>query len=396
MAPDRQSHPRRILLVTTVELTLRSFLLPLTRALQREGWEVHGAARGISDNDLCRTTFDRVWEVPWPRSLRSVPALIRGAAAIRRIATSADFEVVHVHTPIAAFLTRFALRRERRKHGIRVIYTAHGFNHSPHLNWFANRAFLWLERLAGRWTDDLVVMNDEDFAWARARHLVPDRRVHLTRGMGIATALWPPTESDPQSADRIRRDLDLQPDDRLFCMVAEFIPRKRHQDVVRALAALGRPEVHVAFAGTDNVGGMWRRSVRSRVAALATSLGVSDQVHFLDFRSDVHALMRASVATILPSQREGRPMAVLESICAGVPVIGSDIKGTRDLLIDGGGLLYPMGDVPALTTAMRRILDSPTLTTKLVAAGRVTAERHEESAVLQEHLAIIAAVTEDD
>lgn len=60
-------------------------------------------------------------------------------------------------------------------------------------------------------------------------------------------------------------------------------------------------------------------------------------VHFLGRRRDIPVLMRASVATLIASAQEGLPNCVRESLCMETPVIGTEIRGTRDLLVDGNG-----------------------------------------------------------
>ena len=60
---------------------------------------------------------------------------------------------------------------------------------------------------------------------------------------------------------------------------------------------------------------------------LARALGVADRVHFLGHRPDIPALVRASVAVLLPSEREGLPRSVMEALSLGVPVVGTRIRG---------------------------------------------------------------------
>jgi glycosyltransferase involved in cell wall biosynthesis len=122
---------------------------------------------------------------------------------------------------------------------------------------------------------------------------------------------------------------------------------------------------------------------------LAARLGLTERVHFLGHRDDIPALIRASQATLLPSEREGLPRSIMESLCLEVPVIGSDIRGIRDLLADGAGLMYTVGDIKGLAAAMDWILGHPREAAlmarrgreQLMAAGRSQADiinRHEE------------------
>ena len=101
--------------------------------------------------------------------------------------------------------------------------------------------------------------------------------------------------------------------------------------------------------------------LEGEVKELSTSLGIQQQVKFLGFRRDIPELVRGATALVLASTHEGLPRSVMEAMCLGTPVIGSDIRGTQDLLRDDAGLLFPVGDVEALTTAMRESISDLSL-----------------------------------
>jgi len=145
--------------------------------------------------------------------------------------------------------------------------------------------------------------------------------------------------------------LGLGPNQPLFLLVGAFDPRKRHRDLLEAFQALGDPNAHLAFAGSGA-----RRAI---LQAWCLERGLADRVHFLGHRRDVPALMLASLATVLPSEREGLPRCIMESMALGVPVIGTDTRGVRDLLEACGGVQIPVGDIDALKAAMLRMIEDP-------------------------------------
>jgi len=90
----------------------------------------------------------------------------------------------------------------------------------------------------------------------------------------------------------------------------------------------------------------------------------------------------------LPSLLEGLPRSVMEAAAMGIPVVASDVKGNREVVIDGRtGLLFPYGDVRALAAALRRILDAPELAASMGRRGaELAAERFDEQFVFEKIL----------
>jgi glycosyltransferase involved in cell wall biosynthesis len=371
-----------LLMVATVPDTLRGFLLPFAEHFRRRGFRVDAMAAGVSGCPDSVAAFDRVWEVAWSRN----PLDLRNLAVARRVREVATrYDLVHVHTPVASFVTRLALRGRPRTGRPRVIYTAHGFHFyrgGPRLRGLAFRV---LEQLAGRWTDYLVVINREDEE--AARRMLSAERVRYMPGIGVDLDRYAPAAVSETDVSRVRRELALGAASRLFLMIAEFIPRKRHRDALAAFARLDRPDARLAFAGTGPlVDEMQRR---------AAELGVADRVHFLGLRRDIPALVRASVAVLLPSQQEGLPRSAMESMSLGVPVVGSRIRGTADLLEGGGGVLVPVGDVTALTDTLARILDHPEEAREMGRRGRERAASYHLEIIIAMHEALYEEALRD-
>jgi len=116
---------------------------------------------------------------------------------------------------------------------------------------------------------------------------------------------------------------------------------------------------------------------RAELEGAAHRLGVLEQVSFAGFQSVPLAWVQAMDICVLCSSKEGLPRVVLEAMLAGKPVVGSDVTGTRELIVhEETGLLYAYGDVPALTAALRRLLADPLLRRAMGEAGcRRVAER---------------------
>lgn len=378
-----------LLYVATVADPIRNFLLPYAAHFRGRGWKVTAAAHGCTNVKAITEAFDAVYELPFSRSVHDLRSLVASGPAVRHLVELISPDIVHVHTPIAGFLTRWALRRMPAKRRPAVIYTAHGFHFHRGGNPLTNMAFLIAERVAGRWTDRLIVINDEDKNAAMRHRLVPVHQMTRMSGIGIDTDVYARRNVTRSDIGEVRRQLGIPADAAIFLMVAEMSRNKRHHDVLTALARLARPDAHLVLAGDGHE--------RSRLEHLAAKLGIRRQVHFRGFVHDVRPLLATAAGLILASQREGLPRSIMEAFAMQTPVIVSDVRGNRELVDPESGILFPVGDINALSTAMSWVLDHPAASKALVAHARKRLGREFDlTTVIAMHERIYRDVLVDD
>lgn len=168
----------------------------------------------------------------------------------------------------------------------------------------------------------------------------------------------------------VRGELSLRPADRLLVSVGNLYPVKGHEHLIDALALLRarHPAVHLALCG--------RGDRADALRARAAERGVSGRVHLLGLRPDVAAILSAADVFVLPSLSEGMPLALLEAMWAGRPIVASDVGDIGMALADGAGLLVEPGNPPALAEAIGRVLANADVARELGerAAARAAAE----------------------
>jgi glycosyltransferase involved in cell wall biosynthesis len=372
----------KLLMVTTVPIVLTNFLLPFAAHFRDRGWQVDAMSCGFSSDDLCDRYFDRLWEVQWSRNPLDPRNLVGTPAKIRAIVEREGYDIIHVHTPVAAFVTRYALKDLRKQLGFSLIYTAHGFHFLPGANPLKNAIFVALEKSASNWTDYLVTINREDEAAVKRYGLVSPGHSRYMPGIGVDLSYYNPQLVANSAVEQIRVELEIEAKTPLLLSVAEFTPRKRHQDTIAAIAKLNRPEVHLAIAGDG--------PLLAQMRQLAIDLGVADRIHFLGRRKDIPVLMKAATANILVSAQEGLPRSVMESLALELPTIGTKIRGTQDLLADGDGLLVDVGDIAGLVSAIAWILDRPEEASKMAKRGREHLSAYDLSSIIKLHEGLYA------
>ncbi len=163
----------------------------------------------------------------------------------------------------------------------------------------------------------------------------------------------------------VRGALDLDPDAPVVLTVARMTAQKGHDTLIGAWPAVlaSRPSARLVLAGD----GPLRDSLRER----AQALGVGQSILFLGYRDDVPDLLGAADVFALPSLFEGLPLAVLEAMAAGLPVVATATGGTDEAVLDGvSGLLVSPGNAPALAAALKVVLGTPARAVSLGEAGR--------------------------
>jgi len=235
--------------------------------------------------------------------------------------------------------------------------------HLPRHRWLLGPkrvAHTWLYRLGARIVDGIIVVSDETAHSFRSLvGDVGDRIVVVTNAVDV--------ERHQAPADRqaVRARLGFGPDDHLMTMVATFKRQKGHRYLVEAAASVVPrfPGLHLLLIGDGELAD----EIRGRVDAA----GLADRVHFLGTRQDAPELLAASDSFVLPSLWEGLPVALVEAMASGLPVIATAVSGTTQVVVDREtGWLVPPGDPTALTEAMTELLEDPARAAEMAAAGR--------------------------
>ena len=163
--------------------------------------------------------------------------------------------------------------------------------------------------------------------------------------------------------------------------VGRLVAKKGFDLLIRAFAQLDRPGIRLRIAGDG--------PERAALVALSEAEGVADRVDFQGAlpHAQTLALIRSGAIFALPCRtsatgdRDGIPVVLMEAMAAGKPVIAGRLETIAELVEDGvGGLLVPPDDVPALTEALRRLVDDPVAGRAMGLAGRhhVTEEFSDE------------------
>lgn len=340
-----------------MDFSLHHFLLPLMRAARARGHQVLAACAPGPMLAPARAEGFRIIEIPLSRGLspRAHAQALRALIGLMRAETP---DLVHAHMPISGFLARLAARITRVP---RVATTSHGFLFNQPGFWPRRAAALAAEFLAGRWTHVFLTVSQAEADDARRFHLA---RHPIAIGNGRDPAIFHP---DPAARARIRAAFAVPEHRVVVITVARLVRHKGFADVAAAMAHIPDAELWV-------VGDRLPSDRGPDMAALLRAAGLGARLRLLGMRDDVPALLAAADIFVLASHFEGLPMSVIEAMFSSRPIVACNIKGVRELVVDGKtGLLVPPGDSIALAAALRQLIADPALRATMGAAGRARA-----------------------
>jgi glycosyltransferase involved in cell wall biosynthesis len=370
----------KICQLCAVDFTMARLLLPLCIAMQEAGHEVVAICSDGPLLERVRAAGICCRPITIERSMNPIAAL-RSARAVARVMREEKFDIVHVHTPVASLIGRLAAWRA----GVPLIaYTAHGFYFHEHMAWFRRNVFIALEWLAGRVTRVLMTQSQEDADLARSRNLIAGSVIEAI-GNGVDAMRFRPGTAEQRLA--IRKDLDTPGQAVVIMMVGRLVAEKGYPEL---FAAMKQVDAHLWVAG-DQLESDHADSVDAALAAIKADADLSARVHLLGERDDVSDLLAAADVFTLPSHREGMPRSIIEAMMTGLPVVATNIRGSREEVVDGEtGLLVPVNQADVLASALSALTADPARRTAMGAAGRERAlDLYDETRVIARQLKIL-------
>jgi glycosyltransferase involved in cell wall biosynthesis len=289
------------------------------------------------------------------------------------------FDLVHAHASKPGFLARLAAAGT----GMPVLYSPHCFAFHAGAGRIEAALIAGLERFAARFlTARIITVSDGERALARRHGVGRDGQfVTIHSGMDLRSS------HRPIDVAAMRTSLGVPAHAPLVGAVGRLNPQKAPLDFVRAAARVHsqRPDTHFIWVGTG--------PLAAQAHAATEKNGLANVFHFAGQRIDVHDILRALDVFVLASRWEGFPLTVLEAMAAGVPVVATDVDGTREAVRHGdNGLLVSRGDPDALARAVLDVLNNPECALRLGRRGR---ERVEQEFTRERMLASLAQAYED-
>ena len=324
--------PIKILYAASTKSHLDRFHRPYIQSLKKYG-----------EVALMATGEDVDFPILFDKHFFSISNL-KSIQKIRKILKEESFDLILVHTTLAAFLIRMALKGLKKRPY--VINVVHGYLFQEDLQGLKAKILLLCEKLVRKQTDDIVVMNQEDWRIAN-KHGLCQRRVFGVSGMGIPDAF-----STPAPDAELRGRFISSEGDCLCTFVGELSNRKNQAFLIQAVKRLRekRMPVRLCLVGDGEN--------KERLEEEIRTLGLQDSVFLAGSTSCVGDYLAITDIYVSASISEGLPFNIMEAMAYGLPIVASDVKGQSDLLEGVPQGLYPLNDMEAFCQSVAEICNS--------------------------------------
>ncbi len=267
-------------------------------------------------------------------------------------------DIVHTHTAMAGAIGRTSARLS---HVPAVIHTFHGHVLRGYFAPPAEILFRTIERRLARHSDRLITLSTSLQDDLVALKIAPREKIQVIP-LGID---FDALRAAPRREGRLHRELGIALQVPLVGSVGRLVPIKNHALLLHAARRMvdSGSAAHFVIVGDGEL--------RTTLEALAHQLGLAPRVHFLGWREDLVPIYSDLDLLALTSDNEGTPVAVLEAMAAGVPVVATAVGGVPDVIRDGEtGRLVAVREAEAFALAMEQALREIDASRAMAARGR--------------------------
>ena len=305
---------------------------------------------------------DEYYIVPFYRSPFATQNF-RSYKELRKLIEENEYELVHCHTPVAAAIARYAFRTARKKHNTKVLYTAHGFHFykgAPKIS----RLYYSVEKAMIRYTDGIITINEEDYLAAKKMCRNKKCDAYKISGIGIDLSR---VRNSTRTREDIRDEFGIPHDAFLVMSNSEINENKNVECSITAVAA--NKGVYMLICGSGKS--------MEKCRELVKELGCTDRIIFAGYRYDAKELLHGADAFIFLSCREGLGLAAIEAMGAGLPLIVSDNRGTREYAVNGeNSIVCECNNVSQFIKAVHLLSSDDELCKKLGRNGYSCADKY--------------------
>jgi len=365
------------------DFTVKNFLLPLIDRMTSDGHEVKiVCSQGYLINEMRRRgyLFDPIQISRSINPFKFLISIINLFFYFRR----ENFDIIHTHTPVASLAGRIAAKLA----GCRtIVYTAHGFYFHDEMNIFKKKFFIWLEKIAGSCTDLILTQSREDMITAKNEKFLKEDQIFQI-GNGVDPIIFNPNKV--KGSQRLKDELGIKKNNFVVGMICRLVKEKGVVEFLESALKLSQKFENIKFLLVgERLSSDHNCDIEQHINYASNKL--KNKLIITGMRTDIPELLSLMNIYILPSWREGMPRTIIEAMMMGLPVIATNIRGSREEVVDGvTGILVKLKSPEDITSAVEKIYSSRVLAKSFGKAGRIRAQEFfDENKILDRELELI-------
>ena len=336
-----------------VEYTYRKFLEPLCNKLVENEYEVIAVFSWQNKSNISFEKGIKFKNIFFERRA-SIFSNIRTTFELYFFFKKEKFDIVEIHTPLASISGRIAAKLANIK---TVIYKVHGYYFHENMNFFAKFFHISLEYFLSKLTDYIFTVSYEDLIFAKIAGFKKNNKIFYL-GNGIDKNLFYPPTSKEVKKTKIK--YGVNEDFFVIGIVSRQVVEKGLRELFKAfdLIASRNKKVALLICGSK-LKSDYAKGVEKELRILKSKF--KDRIFELGQIEQVNEIYRIMDLFCLPSYREGLPYTILEAMMTGVPVVASNIRGNREIVINKKtGLLCLPNDVISLKNSIQEYIQDHT------------------------------------
>jgi len=369
----------KICCVANTDAFVKFLLLSQLKFLVNEGYDVYVACtQGKWSEDIKKEGI-KIKNIKIKRRISPLYDLVT-LCRLWSYFKKEKFDIVHTNNPKPGLLGQLAAKMA----GIPVIInTIHGLYFGDNHKFFKRRFFIFIEKIAAKFSDSIFSVNKEDIETLEKERIAPPEKIRYL-GNGVNLMKFDSDRFSEELVNEKKKSFGIPAGHRVLGIVARLVREKGYLDLFEALKLSIKvfPDITLLSVGPEEPGKKDALDFKT-----INDYGLQKNVIFLGERDDVDQIYPLMDIFVFPSHREGLPVSVLEAMSEKKPIVASDIRGCREEIENKeNGILVPARNPQKLSEAIIFLLSNPQEMKKIAENARADALKYFDEKLVFERI----------
>lgn len=309
---------------------------------------VYSTKRNKNFAPLSKDIFNETFGLPISRT--GSFSDIKNILKIKNIIKNNNYDIVHCHSTKAGFVGRLAAFLSKHPN---VVYSPHGFMFCDTRIKLRRLLYLYLEKYLGYLTNKIIAVSGSERDLALEHRIVPNEKI-----VTLYNSIDPGDYDDHEYVNRVPEKMNTKNDDIILGTVGRLYYQKDPITLIKSFKIINNhfPNTKLVFVGDG--------PMLEKCKKLINKLQLDDRIKLEGFQKNSKDYYKTFDIFVLSSHYEGLPYALLEAMIMGIPSVGTDVVGIKDLIVHGEtGYLADEEDHIGLAKSVITLLENPDLLT---------------------------------